>query len=93
MATRGDNLGGGDQPIRVTCGRVTPNLFSTLGVEAARGRWIAEDDDTSGRRVVVLTDQLWRSYFGGDGSVEALCTLAGAATLEDAFMTLKSLEA
>ena len=38
VATRGYNLGGGDQPIRVTCGRVTPNLFSTLGVGAARGR-------------------------------------------------------
>jgi putative ABC transport system permease protein len=69
VATRGYNLGGGTQPVRVTCGRVTPNLFSTLGVGASRGRWIAEDDDASGRRVVVLTHQLWRSYFGGDDEV------------------------
>jgi len=69
VATRGYNLGGGDQPIRVTCGRVTPNLFSTLAVGAARGRWITEDDDRNGRRVVVLTQQLWRSYFGGDEKV------------------------
>jgi putative ABC transport system permease protein len=69
VATRGYNLGGGDQPVRVTCGRVTPNLFSTLGVGAARGRWIAENDDTGGRRVVVLAHQLWRSYFDGDEKV------------------------
>ncbi|MEZ5283202.1 MAG: ADOP family duplicated permease [Vicinamibacterales bacterium] len=69
VATRGYNLGGGERPVRVTCGRVTPNLFSTLGVGAARGRWIAEDDDRDGRRVIVLADQMWRSYFGGDEKV------------------------
>ncbi len=69
VATRGYNLGGGAQPVRVTCGRVTPNLFSTLGIGAARGRWIGEDDDRNWRRVVVLTHQLWRSYFGGDEKV------------------------
>lgn len=69
VATHGYNLGGATEPIRVTCGRVTPNLFLTLGVGASRGRWIAEDDDKSGRRVVVLTHQLWRSYFGGDEKV------------------------
>src|SRR5688572_24942246 len=69
VSARGYNLGGGAQPVRVTCGRVTPNLFATLGVAPSRGRWIAEDDDKSGRRVVVLTHQLWRSYFGGDDNV------------------------
>lgn len=69
MAIRGYNLGGDAQPIRVTCGRVTPNLFLTLGVGASRGRWIAEDDDTSGRRVVVLTHHLWHAYFGGDEAI------------------------
>ena len=69
VATRGYNLGGGDQPVRVTCGRVTPNLFSMLGVEAARGRWISADDDRHGRRVIVLTQQLWRSYFSGDETI------------------------
>lgn len=69
VATRGYNLGGGDQPIRVTCGRVTPQLFPALGVGAARGRWITADDDRSGRRVVVLADRLWRSYFGGDETI------------------------
>ena len=69
VSTRGYNLGGATDPIRVTCGRVTPNLFPTLGVGAARGRWITEDDDRNGRRVVVLTHQLWLSYFGGDEKV------------------------
>jgi hypothetical protein len=69
VATRGYNLGGATEPIRVTCGRGTPNLFSTLGVGAVRGRWITEDDDRNGRRVVVLTHQLWRSYFGGDEKI------------------------
>lgn len=69
VATRGYNLGGATEPLRVTCGRVTPNLFATLGVAAARGRWIGEDDDREARRVVVLTHQLWQSHFGGDETI------------------------
>jgi predicted permease len=69
VATRGYNLGGGEQPLRVTCARVTPTLFQTLGVGAARGRWITDEDDRDGRRVVVLADRLWRSYFGADADV------------------------
>ena len=42
------------------------NLFAVLGVQAATGRALTEDDDRPGAaRVAVLTDGLWHRLFGG----------------------------
>lgn len=46
--------------------RATPSFFTTLGVEPQRGRLPTEADDD---RVVVISDWLWRSWFGSDEQV------------------------
>jgi putative ABC transport system permease protein len=52
---------------------VSGNLFSTLGVPAARGRTIAPADDiTNGGSdgvVVMVSDRLWRQRFGGAADI------------------------
>ena len=50
--------------------RVTPSLFSTLGVGASMGRVFGADDAVVGRdRVVVLSDALWRNRFDADPKI------------------------
>jgi predicted permease len=56
----------GDRVERIQMGAVTPSLFSTLGAQPALGRLpVAADSE----RVVVISDALWRSWFGADPSV------------------------
>ncbi len=46
------------------------NFFAVLGVQAALGRTMTEDDDRPGAaRVAVLTDGLWHRLFGGAANV------------------------
>ena len=64
------NLVGDGEPQRLQGARVSPNLFSVLGVSAALGRTFAPDEDQTGReRVVLLSDALWRGRFGADRGV------------------------
>ena len=57
--------GGGDALAeRVKVSRVTPNLFSMLGVAPARGRGIRAGDERAGA-MAVISHELWRSHFGG----------------------------
>ncbi len=57
----------GGEPIKVTGGRVSDNLFRALGASPALGRVIEPGDAVPGQhRVVVLSDSLWRSRFGSD---------------------------
>src|SRR2546423_1765788 len=64
------NLVGDGEPQRLQGARVSPNLFTVLGVPAARGRTFAVDEATAGReRVVVLSDALWRGRFNADPNV------------------------
>jgi transcriptional regulator with XRE-family HTH domain len=59
-------LAGGDQPIRVGGARVTSAFFDVLGVEPLAGRTFrAGEDEPGADPVVVLSEGLWRSYFGG----------------------------
>lgn len=63
-------LGGGSEPLRVLGGRAEPSLFDLLGVRAAHGRLLREEDGRAGNgRVVILTDGLWRRNFGADQTV------------------------
>lgn len=56
----------GDRIERIRMAWPTNDLFSTLGVQAQLGRLPrAEDDDDA----VVLSDRLWRTWFGRDPSV------------------------
>src|SRR5262245_9678697 len=47
---------------------VTENYFPVLGIAAARGRLIQPEPQLppDQRNRIVISDRLWRSYFGGD---------------------------
>jgi putative ABC transport system permease protein len=50
--------------------RVSHEYFSTLGARPALGRdFTAEEDQPETRRVVILSDALWRRQFGADAGV------------------------
>ncbi|HLE70367.1 MAG TPA: ABC transporter permease [Vicinamibacteria bacterium] len=65
------NLAEGEgEPERVAIGYVSADLFSTLGVSAARGRVFTPEDGIPGNeRVVLLGDGLWKRRFGADPDV------------------------
>ena len=44
-------------------GRISANLFSTLGVSPALGRTFTEDEEQPGHRVAILSHELWLSDF------------------------------
>jgi len=63
-------LTGAGEPIMVDVGRLTASAFELLGVKPQRGRLpTAEEDVPGGPRVVVLSDELWRTAFGSDPSI------------------------
>ena len=63
-------LSGTGEPVRVFAARVTASFFPLLGVSAARGRTLAEDENQPGRApAIVLTDTFWRSRMGADPRV------------------------
>ncbi|HEX8145573.1 MAG TPA: ABC transporter permease [Pyrinomonadaceae bacterium] len=66
----GANLVAGAEPERVRTLRVSEGFFRVLGVSPAIGRAFSpEEDQPNGPLVAVITDGLWRRYFGGDKSV------------------------
>lgn len=68
--TRDFQINGGSEPMRVLGARVEPALLGLLGARPVLGRLIeAADSQAGGARVVVLSDGLWRSNFGGDSGV------------------------
>jgi putative ABC transport system permease protein len=46
--------------------RATPSLFTTLGAEPQHGRLPTDQDDDT---VVVISDWMWRTWFGADAQV------------------------
>ena len=64
------NLTGAGEPQRVQAARVSASFFPTLGVAPALGRSFSVEEDQPGRNdVVVLSNAIWRSQFGGDTSI------------------------
>lgn len=63
--------GGGQDPERVNAMRVSREYFEMVGVLPVLGRAFTEAEDRPGaaRRVVILSDGLWRRRFGADPSV------------------------
>jgi putative ABC transport system permease protein len=60
------NLITAKEPIRVTATLVSGTLFDSLGISPQQGRWINGDDDREGAPLAILiSQQLWRSAFGG----------------------------
>jgi len=61
---------GGAEPVQFQVGQVSGGYFETLGVKAARGRFITTDDDKNGGPfVVVLSHGLWQRQFNGDQAI------------------------
>jgi putative ABC transport system permease protein len=64
------NLTGAGQPEQVDVERVSPNFFSVLGQAPMLGRGFSQGEDQPGKsNVVVLSDRIWESQFGGDPNV------------------------
>jgi putative ABC transport system permease protein len=60
----------GAEPVQLQVGQVSGGYFETLGVKAARGRFITADDDKSGGPfVVVLSHELWQRQFNSDAAI------------------------
>jgi len=60
----------GSEPVQIQVGQVSGGYFETLGVNAARGRYItANDDQDGGPFVVVMSHALWQRQFGGDQNI------------------------
>jgi putative ABC transport system permease protein len=67
FAVTGMNITESGPPARVFGVQVTSNFFSTLGVSPALGRAFLPDEDRPGaNRVIISSDELWHSRFGGD---------------------------
>src|SRR5215216_4259820 len=73
------NLAGGREPLRVRGMRVSEGFFRVLGVYPGLGRgFSAEEDQPDGPRVAVISDGLWRRYFGAaPGVIGSLVELNG----------------
>jgi len=66
----GFTLSGNGDPKIINAAQVTPNFFSTLGVQPAIGRdFIDADQQYDSPRVAMLTYSLWRTDFGGDPQI------------------------
>ncbi|MGA8429533.1 MAG: ABC transporter permease [Candidatus Sulfotelmatobacter sp.] len=64
------NLTGHGEPLQVQVARVSPNFFSTLGVTPQIGRTFTEEEGRpEGQPVVMLSDSIWRTRFGGDRNI------------------------
>ena len=65
------NLRGDGPPERLVGEEVSHEFFRVLGIPPLLGRGFLPDDDRPGGRndVVVITEELWQSHFGGDRSV------------------------
>jgi putative ABC transport system permease protein len=64
------NLSGRGEPLQAAIARVSPNFFSTLGVEPQLGRtFTPQEGRTEGAPVVIISNSLWHDRFGGDPSI------------------------
>ena len=68
--THGYNLSTASVPVRVTCARVTDNLFPMLGTVPLRGRWFDHSEDRDGaNHVIIISYDTWQARFGGDKGI------------------------
>jgi putative ABC transport system permease protein len=64
------DLTGSGEPERLNAVFASADLFATLGVAPARGRFFTPAEDTlGGAQAVILSDGLWRRRFGADPQV------------------------
>jgi predicted permease len=64
------NLTAPDRPRRVNAGQASADLFKALGVSAQYGRTFdAAETRPNGPRVTILSNEVWKSAFGGSPNV------------------------
>ena len=64
------NLATNDRPERVQASASTPGFNKMVGVEFVLGRdFVAEEGVPGNDRVVILTNKLWNTHFGGDRNI------------------------
>ncbi len=64
------SLTGRGEPEQVPVARISPNFFQVLGVAPQAGRtFVADEGQPAGKPVVMISDALWHSHFGGDPNV------------------------
>jgi putative ABC transport system permease protein len=64
------NLTGRGEPLQVPSARVSANFFDVLGVKPQAGRFFLPDESQpAGKPVIVISDSLWHSRFGGDPGI------------------------
>ncbi len=64
------SLTGSGEPVQLDVAVVTEEFFSTLGVEAMKGRVLGPADLVPGKdQVAVLSHSLWRGRFGSDPAI------------------------
>lgn len=68
--TGGMNLGGANQPVRVTAALVSGGMLETLRVAPISGRLISAADDAPGAPLVAdISYGTWKTVFGGDPQI------------------------
>ncbi|HKS42899.1 MAG TPA: ABC transporter permease [Blastocatellia bacterium] len=66
----GFNFAGGAESERVRGLQVSEDFFRVLGINLSIGRgFLPEEDRPKGPLAIIISDGLWRSYFGGDPNV------------------------
>jgi putative ABC transport system permease protein len=72
------NLSGDGEPMQVQIARVSPNFFRMLNLRPHLGRVFTQEEGTpAGRRVVMLSDAIWRSRYHADPNI-----IGSAVTLD-----------
>lgn len=74
---RGFNLASTGQPVRVSGAEVTSSLFRLMRIEAALGRTFTAEEERSGERVAVLSEDLWKLHFGSSNILNGTVVLDG----------------
>ena len=63
-------VGGAGAALRIQGAEITPEFFQTLGIGLVKGSTFTDAELDYGRdTVAIITDQLWRDYFGADSDV------------------------
>jgi putative ABC transport system permease protein len=76
----GINLTGGDSPEQVMAEHVSAGYFAVFGAPVAMGgTFTAKEDRPGGPQVVVISNALWRSRFGGDTNLVGKAISLGGA--------------
>jgi putative ABC transport system permease protein len=66
----GINLGSGDHPQQIKGIHVSAEYFQVFGVAPVAGRsFLPQEDLPNGPKAAILSDDVWRSRFGGDSSL------------------------